>query len=187
MALSEIDRSLLARCLAAEEGAWEEFVDRYVALITHVVSSLAKQRENLPVAQIPDCWFDDIVADVFLELLEQDFQVLRKFRGQSSLGTYLVVIARRIALNRIYELQRQPTAPLTREDFAVDGKMPDFENSEEVRVLLEKLPSQQATLIRLYHLEHCSYSEIGARLGIPENSIGPLLSQARERFRRLRA
>ena len=61
------------------------------------------------------------------------------------------------------------------------------ENVEEVQSLLANLPSQEATAIRMFHLEHRSYSEIGTHFGIPENSVGPLLSRARDRMRELRS
>ena len=39
---------------------------------------------------------DDLCAEVFLAIIKNDFAVLRNFRGQSSLATYLTVVARRI-------------------------------------------------------------------------------------------
>jgi RNA polymerase sigma-70 factor (ECF subfamily) len=36
----------------------------------------------------------------------------------------------------------------------------------------------------MYHLEGKSYQEISAAIGMPENSIGPILSRAREKMRR---
>ena len=39
-------------------------------------------------------------------------------------------------------------------------------------------------MVRLYHLEGKSYREISSQVGMPENSIGPTLSRAREKMRR---
>jgi RNA polymerase sigma-70 factor (ECF subfamily) len=36
----------------------------------------------------------------------------------------------------------------------------------------------------MYHLEGKSYQEISQVVGMPENSIGPILSRARHRMRR---
>jgi RNA polymerase sigma-70 factor (ECF subfamily) len=36
----------------------------------------------------------------------------------------------------------------------------------------------------MYHLEGKSYQEISRLVGIPENSVGPTLSRAREKMRR---
>ena len=55
---------------------------------------------------------------------------------------------------------------------------------EEVLRLLDNLNSSEAEIVRLHHLDGLSYREISSRLGIPENSIGPTLSRAREKMRR---
>lgn len=184
MVLSDIDRTLLTRCLNRAEGAWEDFVDRYIALITHVVQSALQVR----APQAPPNWRDDLVAEVFLELIEQDFAILRRFRGQSSLGTYLVVVARRIAVSKIIKLRKLPlTASSLVEATAAEENQMRIDDSEEVVTLLSRLPDQEATALRMFHLEHRSYRDIGSHFGIPENSVGPLLSQARERMRGMRS
>ena len=200
--LSDLDRDLLARCLSGTPGAWDTFVDRYLPLISHVVNSTAKSR----LGGLPDEVRDDLVADIMLGLVDQDYAVLRRFRGQSSLGTYLVVVSRRIAVRKLAKMRRVSKsttrldangAPLTtRVDAAhpalssADGVSPEawhIENVEEVHHLLANMPNEEATAIRMFHLENRSYSDIGIHFGISENSVGPLLSRARDRMRELRS
>jgi len=52
-----------------------------------------------------------------------------------------------------------------------------------VQSLLKELPPSDAEVVRQFHLEGKSYREISTELGIPENSIGPLLTRAREKLR----
>ncbi|MCR4413162.1 MAG: sigma-70 family RNA polymerase sigma factor, partial [Thermoguttaceae bacterium] len=59
-----------------------------------------------------------------------------------------------------------------------------IENREEVERLLEELPESEARIVRMHHLEGRSYQEISRALGVPENSIGPVLSRARMKMRR---
>ena len=54
---------------------------------------------------------------------------------------------------------------------------------EEVERLMSGLNAPEAEVVRMFHLEGKSYSEISASIGIPENSIGPILSRAREKIR----
>jgi RNA polymerase sigma-70 factor (ECF subfamily) len=181
--LSNLDRDLLARCLQGKPEAWEDFVDRFLALITYVVTEVASSRSMA----LSDAVRDDVVADVFLVLVDQDFRTLRKFRGQSSLGTYLVVVARRIAIRKLAEIQRTRQVSLPSESLSDDGAAELVAvNKEEVQSLLAQLPSSEATAVRMYHLEERSYREIGMHIGIPENSVGPLLSQARAKLKQLR-
>lgn len=181
--LSDIDRRLLGRCLEGADGAWEEFVDRFIPLIVHVVNSIGRVR----FGELPQANRDDLVAEVFLKLVEDDFAILRRFRGQSSLGTYLVVVSRRIAGRKLAQMSRVPMTTLEKEPVdSVSNAQPEFENSEEVQSLLSKMPAAEATAIRMYHLEERSYRDIGSQMGIPENSVGPLLTQARLRLKSLR-
>lgn len=182
--LSNLDRDLLQRCLQGTPEAWENFVDRFLGLITYVVSEIAKSRR----VGLTDDHRDDVVADVFLALVDHDFRTLRKFRGQSSLGTYLVVVARRIAVRKLAEIQRhsRPVEPLVPSPSGQPSEELIAANKEEVRVLLSRLPESEATAIRMFHLEERTYREIGAHMGIPENSVGPLLSQARNKLRLLK-
>lgn len=182
MVLSDLDRELINRCLAGTDGAWEDFIERYIALITHVVSATAK----IKYAEIPSEIRDDIVAEVMLALVDDDYAILRRFRGQSSLGTYLVVISRRIAARRVAKLGQLPSLSNRLVNAVLADDDLDIENSEEVQTLLQKLPQGEATAIRMYHLEHRSYREIGSEMGIPENSVGPLLSKARDRLREIK-
>ena len=46
---------------------------------------------------------------------------------------------------------------------------------------------EEADIVRLYHLEGKTYHEISRETGVPVNSIGPALSRARAKMRRLGA
>lgn len=187
MALSEIDRNLLERCLQRKPRAWEDFVDRFMGLVVHVVNHSAHARS---IRLTPEDR-DDLTAEVFLNLVKNDFAILRHFRGESSLATYLTVVARRIAVKAL--VQQKVSASLG--DSAVQvaaqnaadghGQPGDrISDREEVERLLEDLHDHEARVVRMYHLEGKSYQEISVSVGVPENSIGPILSRARTKMRR---
>ena len=83
MALTEIDRNLLKRCLANQPGAWKDFVDRFIGLFVHVINHTAHARS----VRLSDHDIDDLSAEVFLTLLADDAAGLRPLRGKSSLAT----------------------------------------------------------------------------------------------------
>lgn len=185
MVLSDIDRRLLERCLAKQPRSWEDFVDRFLGLVLHVIGHTAQARSVRLTPQDRE----DLAADVFLGLIESDFAVLRRFRGESSLATYLTVIARRIVVT---QLSRR--APSLNTVTGVDSESPYDEepeqrisDQEEVERLIAQLNEPEAEVVRMYHLEGKSYGEISHRMGIPENSIGPTLSRARTKMRRASA
>ncbi len=182
MALSEIDRNLLERCLQRKPRAWEDFVDRFLGLIAHVVDHTAGVR-NIHLGGDDR---DDLCAEVFLTLIRNDFAVLRHFRGQSSLATYLTVVARRVV---VHEILKRPI-PQSLSESAEAKQTPDevdslrrIEDREEIERLLQELPSRDAQIVRMFHLEGKSYQEISGATGVAENTIGPVLSRARTRMR----
>ncbi|HET6883156.1 MAG TPA: sigma-70 family RNA polymerase sigma factor [Pirellulales bacterium] len=185
MALSEIDRSLLDRCLARAPKAWEDFVDRFMGLVVHVINHSAQCRSLRLSPQDRE----DLCAEVFLAIIRDDFAVLRQFRGQSSLATYLTVVARRVVVR---ELLRRNSAngssgPSLAAIHAVGGDGAQTEqrvsDRDEVERLLGKLDGHEATIVRMYHLEGKTYQEISTATGLAENSVGPALSRARQKMR----
>lgn len=181
--LAAEDRRLVDACLAAEPGAWDAFVDRFAGLFAHVIERSARQRR----AFLSAADREDLLADVVLECLRNDAAVLRSFAGRSSLATYLVVIARRVAVRR---LARAAEAPRT----AFSAELPDaaaatlpqrIDDREQIVSLIERLAPDEARLVRLHHLEARSYGEISRLTGLPLGSIGPALSRARGKLRAL--
>ncbi|MDA8743356.1 sigma-70 family RNA polymerase sigma factor [Rubripirellula amarantea] len=195
MSLSEVDRQLLQRCLDRGPRAWQDFIDRFLGLVVHVANHTARSRGLM----IDQATRDDLVAEVFLALVADDFGVLRRFRRSCSLATYLTVISRRVIVRRLMESARGPgsqsrngaTPPPSvhhnRVSDVSDGvtdSVPDrIADREEVEQLMLRLDPQEASIVRMFHLEGKSYSEISSLLGLSENSIGPVLSRARDKMR----
>lgn len=182
MPLLDIDRRLLDACLRHEPGSWPEFVDRYVGLIYHVIQHVAHSR-SLVLSQED---VEDIAAEVFLQIVEDDYAVLRRFKGECSLPTYLAVVARRACVRELVRRQRERqlghyTAHRASVSEGADETEPMLA-AEEVERLLEELPKREAEVVRLYHLKSLSYRQIAKRLGIAENSVGPVLAKARKRL-----
>lgn len=185
VALTNVDRALLQRCLNHEPGAWNDFVDRFLGLIYHVVQHTAFLRST-PLRP-EDA--EDLAAEVLLQIVSGDYAVLRQFRGECSLATYLTVISRRIC---VHEMARRATARevLPRENGKPLAEIEEppkkqvgLESLEEVQKLLSRLPSRERKVVRLYYLEGRTYEEISTELNIPVNSIGPILSRARKKLR----
>ena len=213
VALSDFDRNLLDRCLQQQPRSWENFVDRFLGLVIHVINHTAQSRAIRLMSEDRE----DMAAEIFLTLVQDDFAVLRRFKGQSSLATYLTVVARRVAVRQLIKQKigselsepadakdpsRRPrptshpsetqrtfilNAPSNDPKFqrADPGQTPEerLSNHEEVSRLLDGLDIQAAQIVRMYHLEGKTYREISTLAGVPENSIGPTLSRARAKMR----
>jgi RNA polymerase sigma-70 factor (ECF subfamily) len=180
VALSDIDRNLLDRCLARKPRAWEDFVDRFTGLIIHVVNHTARCRSIM----LTSADREDLTADVLLTIIRDDFAVLRRFRGKSSLATYLTVVSRRVIVRKLVETRTATplgtAAEVAANDAASEQRMTD---REEVEQLMEQLDDSEAAVVRMYHLEGKTYQEISRTTGMPTNSVGPMLTRARAKLR----
>jgi RNA polymerase sigma-70 factor (ECF subfamily) len=185
VALTAPDRALLQRCLNHELGAWNDFIDRYLGLVYHVVHHTAHLR-SVPLSPEDT---EDVVAEILYQMVANDYAVFRQFRGRSSLATYLTVISRRIC---IHELARRAVG----QEVRIDNRRPvparetppkaqvGLESLEEVQKILRRLPARERQVVRLFYLEGRNYEEISRELELPVNSIGPILSRARRTLRK---
>lgn len=183
-----VDRDLLKRCLANDRGSWNDFVDRFLSLVYHVIGYTAHLRS----ARVGPEDLEDIAAEVLLRIVADDYRVLREFRGQSSLSTYLTVVARRVCVR---ELSRRQAAldAIRRGESRLPEVEPDdapaavkgIERLEEVDKLLKRLGGREREIVRLYYLEGRTYEEISTETDVPVNTIGAVLSRARKKLREL--
>jgi RNA polymerase sigma-70 factor (ECF subfamily) len=131
-----------------------------------------------------------LVADAFVAWIDNDFAVLRRFQGHSSLATYLAVVSRRVVARRMSQLRlfgNHPTfVPLQHDPATQETSHWTRDDLSEVEASFGNLTATEATAIRMFHLEGRSYSDIGTHIGMAENSIGPFLSKAREKMQRSR-
>jgi RNA polymerase sigma-70 factor (ECF subfamily) len=182
VALSNLDRELLHDCLAGSEEAWRGFCDRYIGLIIHTVEHVASSF-RIPLDHSSR---DDLVSDVFVALLDRDCAALHQFRGESSLAAYLVVIARRTVIKKL-TLRTLPIVSNLEIESIPNSKGRSSQSSPSVDwdspETFQALSHDEASAIRMFHLEGKSYREIGSHLGLSENSIGPFLTRAREKLR----
>ncbi len=155
-----------------------------MGLVVHVVNNSASTRSM----RLSATDREDLVAEVFFAIIDNDYAVLRHFRGQSSLATYLTVVARRVVVRALLAASRAPTPSnptLSEIAQASRGLVAEqrIADRDEVARLLTSLDAAEAKVVRMYHLEGMSYDEISRQTGMAAGSVGPLLSRARSKMR----
>jgi RNA polymerase sigma-70 factor (ECF subfamily) len=161
LSLVEADeRSLVDACLAGRAGAFELIVERHRRSVYQLCYRFVSNHEDA----------SDLTQDVFLRA----YRGLRRFRGHSSLATWLYRIGVNVCLNRLSVKTPQRESIDEREH--VDSRSEsatDYllrsERAARVRAAIGQLPrKQRATLIlRMYH--EMSHKEIADVLG---SSVG---------------
>ena len=180
MALTDCDKELIDRCLTRQPDAWKDFADRFAGLFVHAIKRVADHRSY----QLNDADLDEISSEIMSTVLADNFKVLRHFRGRSSLATYLAVIARRVAVVELIKRKKQSAAESAHEIRVVNNHF-NIEDREQVEYLIRSLSDKEAGIVQAFYLEGKSYREISEQMGIPENSIGPVLTRAKEVMRRV--
>jgi RNA polymerase sigma-70 factor (ECF subfamily) len=159
--LAEADeRSLVDACLAGRAGAFDLIVERHRRSVYQLCYRFVSNHEDA----------SDLTQDVFLRA----YRGLRRFRGQSSLATWLYRIGVNVCLNRLSVKTPQKESiderehVDTRSESATDHLLRS-ERAARVRAAIVHLPrKQRATLIlRMYH--EMSHQEIADVLG---SSVG---------------
>jgi len=157
VSLDELDeRALVAACLAEQPGAFDVIVERHRRAVYQLCYRFAGNHEDA----------SDLSQDVFLRA----YRGLRRFRGHSSLGTWLYRIGVNVCLNRVSS-KRLSTEPIDDRQFVDDRaesaaeRILRGERAARVRGAIAELPrKQRATLIlRMYH--EMSHQEIAEVLG----------------------
>ena len=120
-----------------------------------------------------------------LAIIANDMAVLRRFRGNSSLATYLTVISRRVVVHKMLESRSATPLGAVAPTLVSDnsGHEQRITDRDEVERLLSQLDGDEAQVVRLFHLEGKTYQEISSAVGMPTNSVGPMLSRLRSRLR----
>lgn len=183
------DDDLIQRCRAGEAAAWSTLVRRYQRLIYTV-----PRRAGLD---------DGAAADVFQTCFQRLFEHLDRLDDASRVRAWLVTTAKRETLRLLERAQRMPLAeaatgaddagaedPLARVPDPAplqDAQLSALQEHDRLRQAVDRLDPRARQFIELLFLqdEPLPYSEIAARLGIPEGSIGPTRARCLAKLRKL--
>jgi RNA polymerase sigma-70 factor (ECF subfamily) len=130
--------------------------------------------------------------DLAEEAAQQAF--VRAWQGADQLdpernpASWLATIARNAAIDIYRREARRPARPLTdvaEDDRAVVTLPPDVDTLDavwQVRAAIEALPTDEATIVRLQHLDGMTHNEIAEKLDI---AIGTVKSRSHRAHRKL--
>ncbi|HLG42030.1 MAG TPA: sigma-70 family RNA polymerase sigma factor [Planctomycetota bacterium] len=168
-------KHLVDLMIRGDEGAWDRFVEVFGSNIRETIRTRSSARPSSADQE-------EIYSQVLARLVERECALLRKFRWECSLETYLTFLARsechRYWRNRLIAQAR--------------GRVPDAqppvrvsdESVDRVRKALSTLSFRDRILLRMVFFEGMRYAEAAEALGVSPNSVGPLLGRAITRIKR---
>jgi RNA polymerase sigma factor (sigma-70 family) len=170
------DADLIQSCLAGDQLAWEELVDRYGRLVYAI-----PRRMGFSAADA-----DDVFQDVFATLVRS----LGSLRDQTRLAAWLITTTRRECWRRGKAEARVREIDLA-ETLEDRGSAPvedivRWEREQGLRQAMRRLDERCRSLLTALFLDPATpgYEMIAARLGMPIGSIGPTRARC---FRKLDA
>lgn len=179
----DADIELVGRCLAGNEGAWEDLVkvhSRRVYAICYRFTGTEQEAQ-------------DLTQEVFLRV----FRSLKSFRsGEGTFAVWLGRLTRNLLIDhyRRTKLDRatdsieeqlpvleEKTAMISRTEGLVAGR----EASELLQGALQKLSPELRETVILRDLEELDYKEIARILNVPEGTVKSRLNRGRAELARV--
>jgi RNA polymerase sigma factor (sigma-70 family) len=179
----------VARLLARYQDAWQQFVDAHYSPLMHFV----QRQLQIAYAPVKTQDLEDVLAEVFAAIVQNDFAALRSFQFRCRLSTWLMVLAKRACWKLIKRNQRfrQPGLGLASEHEILSQLEAPLLNQSDPELLvsvkrqLSLLEEPDRRLLEMHYFESLDYDSIAKRLGLSVNSIGPKLHRAHARLKRL--
>jgi RNA polymerase sigma-70 factor (ECF subfamily) len=162
----------LEACRRGDKSAWDAFVDRYARVIWAAVTRVHRGRG-------PGGDPADVVQDVFVRIVRDDFRLLRTFDpSRASLTTWLTVVARSVAIDHLRR-RRIEAAPLEGHDVAGEAPPPPAAPA----VPLHLLTDRQRVVLRMLFDEERSVADTARLLEVDEQTVRSTKHKALSRLR----
>jgi RNA polymerase sigma-70 factor (ECF subfamily) len=177
------EAALVARCTSGDELACAELVASHQRMVYSLAFNVLGNRDEAL----------DLSQEVFLRV----FRTLSRFRGQSTLRTwiYRIVINQARNRQRWWRRRRRSEQVSLDEYLRVFGEMesrhevlPDRllaskETAARIRRALDQLPFDQRTALILREVDGLRYDEIAFSLGVAVGTVKSRLTRARQALR----
>jgi RNA polymerase sigma-70 factor (ECF subfamily) len=168
----ELDASVLARARAGDHDAFAVVIRHYDPGLRSLAYRLLGDRDRM----------DDALQEAYVKA----FRALPRFRGRSTLGTWLYRIAYNACLDELERSRRTVVFPLAETSESPDPR-PDAADTiserQDLAEALAELPPQDRAAVLLVDAQGFDYRAAGEVLGIPAGTIASRLSRARAALR----
>jgi RNA polymerase sigma-70 factor (ECF subfamily) len=177
------EATLVQQCALSDQAACAELVAEHQRMVIQLALNLLDDRDEAL----------DLSQEVFLRV----FRTIHRFRGQSSLRTWIYRIAVNQARNRhrFWRRRRRADQVSLDEHVSTHGDLPSSSQATPEHVLEQKelgvrlqralnnLPFDQRTAIVLREIDGLSYDEIAFSLGVAIGTVKSRLTRARHALR----
>ena len=158
------EAEVVARARAGDDGAFEVIMTTYRTRLFGLAVGMLRNRDAA----------EDVVQECFIKA----YKNLARFRGESSIYTWLYRIAINTAHNYLRRGKRgemvdlEDVAPvLESDDPGPDDAAVNVELGHAIEAAVATLPDRQREVFMLHYFEQLTHKEIGDVLGITEGAV----------------
>ncbi len=171
------DQALIERAREGDDVAFRDLVERHESRVAATVIGMLGPGDEA----------EDVGQETFIRL----YRSLDRFRGDSSLGTYLTRIAINLSLTALKKRKRRMSRFVSQDETERDrpeaswDPRDQIERSEDirrVRAAVTRLAPNHRTVIVLRMIDGYSTKETAEILGIPAGTVMSRLARAMERL-----
>jgi RNA polymerase sigma-70 factor, ECF subfamily len=179
----DIETSLVERCLAGEQGAWEELVKLHTKRVYAICYRFTNSDQEA----------QDLTQDVFLRV----FKTLGSFRaGEGSFAVWLTRLTRNLLVDHYRRTKHERVTDALEDKLAVleektaqhsrtDGLLAGREAGELLQAALQRLSPELRETVILRDLQEMEYREIARVLNVPEGTVKSRLNRGRAELARI--
>ena len=167
-----LEQSIVIRCQARDDDAFEELVEMFQKRLSYYVERLVGDRHDA----------DDVLQDVWVDV----YRAIPNLRSPRAFRVWLY----RIARDKVYTMFRKRSTWMNLTDDAElpadDRDEPEFsaENAARIHAGLAALPPAQREVLVLRFIENMSYEEIAGATGCRLGTIRSRIHYAKQALRK---
>lgn len=173
--MEDVAAHIIAQAQGGDHAAFRTIAQTYSPRLQSVIRRLIRDYET--------------EQDILQDVLTKAYIQLPRFRGDSSLGTWLHRIAYTTCLNHLRSVRRAPQHEVINEEevAVLSPSMFDEMDGELIRSVLqselEKLSPLYAVVVDLFYIQELRYEDIVRVTGMPMGTVKARLSRARNMLR----
>jgi len=131
----------------------------------------------------------DNAEDILIETFTQVWEKSASFKGRSKAGTWIISIARNLALKDFRKNKRyllyDNLEPLLNSDHVTDNEVESRNRKQVLKRALLKLGSKHQEVLDLFFYHQMSYGEIASTMEIPMNTVKTRIYYAKNNLKKV--
>jgi RNA polymerase sigma-70 factor (ECF subfamily) len=173
--------TLIQRCLAGDQLAWEAVVRQYWRKVFNVAYKFVGRHDEA----------EDLAQDIFLKV----FKSLDTFDRRANFQTWLISVSRNLCIDH-YRSVRKERETIDRDvdstevappSIGTPSQIANLEQRDRVELLREAMATLPATLrtaVLMRDIQEFSYHEIAKKLKLPEGTVKSRINRGRTELAR---